>query len=98
MARPWSARCYGVARQRDRSRPKRRGVSGVLLSGISGSRVGAEQSGAAKFLNSGLLVSRRVKSLDLLVSVPLFVCFVCLARARGQAVVGPCYGVARQRD
>ena len=38
-ARPWSARCYGVARQRDRSRQNSTGVSGVLLSGISGSRV-----------------------------------------------------------
>ena len=37
-ARPWSARCYGVARQRDRSRPNSTGASGVLLSGISGSR------------------------------------------------------------
>ena len=46
-ARPWSARCYGVARQRDRSRQNSRGASGVLLSGISGSRVGAEESGAA---------------------------------------------------
>ena len=39
MARPWSARGYGVARQRDRSRQNSTGVSGVLLSGISGSRV-----------------------------------------------------------
>src|SRR4029077_8877774 len=30
MARPWSARCYGVARQRDRSRQNSTGVSGVL--------------------------------------------------------------------
>src|SRR5213592_4462161 len=29
-ARQWSARCCGVARQRDRSRPKAAGVSGVL--------------------------------------------------------------------
>src|SRR6266480_4283147 len=29
-ARPWSARCYGVARQRDGSRQKAAGVSGVL--------------------------------------------------------------------
>src|SRR5439155_10195302 len=29
-ARQWSARCYGVARQRDRSRQKAAGVSGVL--------------------------------------------------------------------
>src|ERR1700720_2116480 len=38
-ARPWSARCYGVARQRDRSRQNSTGVSGVLLSGSSGSHV-----------------------------------------------------------
>ena len=43
-ARPWSARCYGVARQRDRSRQNSRGARAVLLSGISGSRVGAKQS------------------------------------------------------
>ena len=30
MARPWSARCYGVARQRDRSRQNSSGGSGVL--------------------------------------------------------------------
>src|SRR6266446_4772964 len=29
-ARPWSARCYGVARQRDGSRQKAPGSSGVL--------------------------------------------------------------------
>src|ERR1700688_1802208 len=29
-ARPWSARCYGVARQRDGSRQNSIGVSGVL--------------------------------------------------------------------
>src|SRR5260370_23941000 len=29
-ARPWSARCYGVARQRDRSRQNSTGASGVL--------------------------------------------------------------------
>src|SRR6266436_1093071 len=55
-ARPWSARCYGVARQRDRSRQNSTGVSGVLLSGISGSRVVPKN------------LARR--SLDLLVSAP----------------------------
>src|SRR5712675_3002137 len=42
-ARPWSARCYGVARQRDRSRQNSRGSRACFLSGISGSRVGAEE-------------------------------------------------------
>ena len=54
MARPWSARCYGVARQRDRSRQNSSGARACFLSGISGWfsypwRVGAEESGAAKF-------------------------------------------------
>ena len=54
MARPWSARCYGVARQRDGSRQNSRGVSGVLSLRHFGLvlfipwRVGAEESGAAK--------------------------------------------------
>src|SRR3954447_14105353 len=48
-ARPWSARCYGVARQRDRSRQNSRGPWACFLSGISGSRVGAEEAGAAVF-------------------------------------------------
>ena len=30
MARPWSARCYGVARPREGSRPNSIGGSGVL--------------------------------------------------------------------
>ena len=42
MARQWSARCYGVARQRDGSRQNSTGVSGVLPW-----RVGAEESDAA---------------------------------------------------
>src|SRR6266705_2519531 len=35
-ARPWSARCYGVARQRDRSRQKAPGSPACFLSAISG--------------------------------------------------------------
>ena len=45
MARPWSARCYGVARPREGSRQNSIGGSGVL----SLRRVGAEESGAAKY-------------------------------------------------
>src|SRR6266852_6360845 len=54
MARPWSARCYGVARQRDGSRQNSIGGSGVLSLRHFGLvlfipwRVGAEESGAAK--------------------------------------------------
>jgi hypothetical protein len=55
MARPWSARCYGVARQREGSRQNSIGGSGVLSLRHFGLvlfipwRVGAEQAGAAKF-------------------------------------------------
>src|SRR5450759_445119 len=55
MARPWSARCYGVARQREGSRQNSIGVSGVLSLRHFGLvlfipwRVGAEESGAAKY-------------------------------------------------
>jgi len=36
MARPWSARCYGVARQREGSRQNSIGAPACFLSGISG--------------------------------------------------------------
>ena len=44
MARPWSARCYGVARQREGSRQN--SIGGLVL--FIPWRVGAEESGAAK--------------------------------------------------
>src|ERR1700675_4423629 len=54
MARQWSARCYGVARQREGSRQNSIGGSGVLslrhfgLVLVIPWRVGAEEAGAAK--------------------------------------------------
>src|SRR6202035_451410 len=54
LARPWSARCYGVARQREGSRQNSIGGSGVLslrhfeLVLFIPWRVGAEEAGAAK--------------------------------------------------
>src|ERR1700688_1613552 len=57
MARPWSARCYGVARQREGSRPNSIGGLGRAFSPAfrAGSlyplipwRVGAEEAAAAK--------------------------------------------------
>jgi hypothetical protein len=54
MARQWSARCYGVARQREGSRQNSIGGSGVLSLRHFGLvlfipwRVGAEEAGAAK--------------------------------------------------
>ena len=55
MARPGSARCYGVARQREGSRQNSIGGSGVLslrhfgLVLFTPWRVGAEEAGAAKY-------------------------------------------------
>ena len=55
MARQWSARCYGVARQREGSRQNSIGGSGVLSLRHFGLvlfipwRVGAEEAGAAKY-------------------------------------------------
>ena len=55
MARQWSARCYGVARQREGSRQNSIGGSGVLSLRHFGLvllipwRVGAEESGAANY-------------------------------------------------
>ena len=60
MARPWSARCYGVARQREGSRQNSIGGSGVLSLRHFGLvlfipwRVGAEEFAAAKDANYGL--------------------------------------------
>ena len=104
MARPWSARCYGVARPREGSRQNSIGGSGVLslrhfglvLSFIPW-RVGAEESAAAKF---GNMVSAGAMLLDRLgppgfrfndFGCPALTSFITLARegADGQAVVCP---------
>src|ERR1700687_5982714 len=65
MARPWSARCYGVAREREGSRQNSIGGSGVLSLRHFGLvlfipwRVGAEQAGAAKYgLGGAMLLDR----------------------------------------
>src|SRR5947207_11936684 len=97
-ARPWSARCYGVARQRDRSRQNSRGPRACFLSGISGSRVGAEESGAASFdlLVSAALCGATASGLHapslhdaLPICAPPFTPSVTLYAREGQAVVCP---------
>ena len=68
MARQWSARCYGVARQREGSRQNSIGGSGVLSLRHFGLvlfipwRVGAEESAAAKWIM--LMVSAGAMLLD----------------------------------
>ena len=57
-ARPWSARCYGVARQRDRSRQNSRGAR-ACFSPAFRARAWVPRNLARR--NFGLLVSRRVK-------------------------------------
>ena len=105
MARPWSARCYGVARPREGSRQNSIGGSGVLslrhfglvLYPLIPWRVGAEESAAAKF---GNMVSAGAMLLDRLGSpgfrfndfgAPRLPYLSPLARegADGQAVVCP---------
>ena len=69
MARPWSARCYGVARQREGSRQNSIGGSGVLSLRHFGLvlfipwRVGAEEAGAANRKTRRLLTNRPCSSL-----------------------------------
>ena len=67
MARPWSARCYGVARQREGSRQNsigglRRAFSpaffGLVL--FIPWRVGAEEAGAAKYGFGGAMLLDRL--------------------------------------
>ena len=103
MARPWSARCYGVARPRQGSRQNSIGFSGVLSLRHSGLvllipwRVGAEEFAAAKF---GNMVSAGAMLLDRLgppgfrfndFGAPRLPYLFTLARegADGQAVVCP---------
>ena len=103
MARPWSARCYGVARPREGSRQNSIGGSGVLSLRHFGLvlfipwRVGAEEFAAAKF---GNMVSAGAMLLDRLgppgfrfndFGAPRLPYLFTLARegADGQAVVCP---------
>src|SRR6202162_2623020 len=69
MARPWSARCYGVARQREGSRQNgigglRRAFSPAFRAGslypLIPWRVGAEEAGAAKYGFGGALLLDRL--------------------------------------
>ena len=66
MARPWSARCYGVARPREGSRQNSIGGSGVLSLRHFGLvlfipwRVGAEESAAAKYGFGGAMLLDRL--------------------------------------
>jgi len=110
MARPWSARCYGVARQREGSRQNSIGGSGVLSLRHFGLvlfipwRVGAEQAGAAKDGFGGAMLLDRLGPPGLRFTdfrAPRYPLFLTLARARALMArpwSARCYGVARQRE
>src|SRR6202790_2614445 len=110
MARPWSARCHGVARQREGSRQNSIGGSGVLSLRHFGLvlfipwRVGAEQAGAAKYGFGGAMLLDRLgppefRFIDF--RAPRLSYLSPLARARALLArpwSARCYGVARQRE
>src|SRR6202161_912691 len=112
MARPWSARCYGVARQREGPRQNSIGGSGVLSLRHFGLvlfipwRVGAEEAGAAKYGFGGAMLLDRLgfrftefRFIDF--RAPRLPYLSPLARARALMArpwSAGCYGVARQRE
>jgi len=68
MARPWSARCYGVARQREGSRQNSIGGLGRAFTpafragslSLNPWRVGAEESAAARMVSAGAMLLDRL--------------------------------------
>ena len=101
MARPWSARCYGVARQRDGSRQNSIGPPACFLSGIF-------RAGSLYPLARGCRRSWRGEGgsgrldLDLLISGPRDLLFyqphACARALLARPWSARCYGVARQRE
>src|SRR6202021_1093387 len=114
LARPWSARCYGVARQRDGSRQNSLGGSGVLSLRHFGlvlyplilgawvpknlPRRGWFRPGRCCSTGSG----RLDLNLDLLISGPRDLLFyqphACARALLARPWSARCYGVARQRE
>ena len=114
LARPWSARCYGVARQREGSRQNSIGGSGVLSLRHFGlvlyplilgawvpknlPRRGWFRPGRCCSTGSG----RLDLNLDLLISGPRDLLFyqphACARALLARPWSARCYGVARQRE
>src|SRR6202035_4876049 len=114
LARPWSARCYGVARQREGSRQNSIGGSGVLSLRHFGlvlyplilgawvpknlARRGWFRPGRCCSTGSG----RLDLNLDLLISGPRDLLFyqphACARALLARPWSARCYGVARQRE
>ena len=109
-ARPWSARCYGVARQRDRSRQNSRGAR-ACFSPAFRARAWVPKNLArrnSRFI--GFAGAMRLEAIGPagrcrggVVRIywfrrPRVTSFVSLTRARARPWSARCYGVARQRD
>ncbi len=105
MARPWSARCYGVARQRDGSRQNSIGGSGVLSL-----RQVPKKLARRRMVSAGAMLLDRLgppgsgftefRFIDFRARVYLN-CHPYSARARALMArpwSARCYGVARQRE
>src|SRR5450759_2558271 len=99
MARPWSARCYGVARQREGSRQNSIGGP-ALTSFISLTRAGALMARPWSARCYGV-ARQREGSRQNSIGGPALTSFISLTRA-GALMARPwsarCYGVARQRE
>src|ERR1700680_1477587 len=111
LARPWFARCYGVARQREGSRQNSiGGAPACFLSGISGWFSLSLGAWVPKKLARPSMVSAGAMLLDLLgppefrfidFRAPRLPYLSPLARARALLArpwFARCYGVARQRE
>src|ERR1019366_5111557 len=90
-ARQWSARCYGVARQRDGSRQNSTGPA--LIPFVTLTRARARQWSARCYGVARQRDGSRQNSTG-----PALIPFVTLTRARARQWSARCYGVARQRD
>src|ERR1700724_1341208 len=99
MARPWSARCYGVARQREGSRQTSIGGAPRYLNYQPYARGGADGQAVVCPLLRGRSATRGVAPKQH--RVPRVTLIISLMRA-GALMARPwsarCYGVARQRE
>src|SRR5665647_3463676 len=97
MARQWSARCYGVARQREGSRQNSIGALTPFLT--LNAREGADGQAVVCPLLRGSSATRWVAPKQH--RAPALTWFISLTRARALMArpwSARCYGVARQRE
>src|ERR1022692_737542 len=99
MARPWSARCYGVARQRDGSRQNSIGGPALtLFLSLTRARALMARPWSARCYG---VARQRDGSRQNSIGGPALTLFLTLTRARALMArqwSARCYGVARQRE